>query len=79
MEDVRADRQREGLRILAKFAQVSDRKTVTPGSRCLRKCLFLVSTFTPLASVPTPVQMPVTTVVRSKAFPGRAADATAGE
>jgi hypothetical protein len=39
---VSAGRQREKLRILAKIAQVSDRKTVALRSRRLRKCRFYV-------------------------------------
>jgi hypothetical protein len=39
-DDVKADRQWENLKILAKSAQVSDRKTVAPRSRYLRKCRF---------------------------------------
>src|SRR5262245_46889453 len=41
-DDLRADQQWDSLRILAKSAQVSDRKTVAPRSRCLRKCLSYV-------------------------------------
>jgi hypothetical protein len=40
-DDVNADRQSENLRILAKFAQVSDRKTVAPRAEMFTQVLIL--------------------------------------
>jgi hypothetical protein len=41
-DEVRANQQRESVRILANSADEPDQKTVARGPRCLRKCRFYV-------------------------------------